>query len=98
MLKLESASVKFLKVASDSRCRKQVTCIWPGEAKVLLGITVRGEYIEREVVVSGTGAEITIAENLQVSISHLRPYPKTARCLAPEEYCLRFAAVLSQKD
>lgn len=91
-IELEKSSIKFLKVTSDSRCPKQVSCIWPGEAKVLLGITVMGKYVEKEVVVSGTGGEFTIAEDLQVLVSHLRPYPETAIPIAPSEYYLRIAA------
>lgn len=95
---INQASVKFLSVTSDSRCPKQVTCIWPGEAKVLLGITAMGKYLEKEVMVSGPGAEISIAEDLQLLVSHLRPYPKTGIPVAPEEYCLRIAAVAGKED
>ena len=91
---LEQSSVEFLKVLSDSRCPEQVTCIWPGEAKVLLGITFGGRYFEKEVVLSGSGAEFSLSENLQMIATQLRPYPKTAKGIAPEEYCLRIAAVL----
>ena len=87
------ASVKFLSVLSDSRCPKQVTCIWPGEAKVLLGITVMGEYFEKEVVISGTGAEFSIAQDLQFLVSDLRPYPETAMPINPKAYCLRIGTV-----
>ena len=93
----EKAAVKFLKVISDSRCPRQVTCIWPGEAKVLLGITFNDEYFEKEVVLSGSGAELSFGENLQMLVSHLRPYPETAKAIAPEEYSLRFAATFPNK-
>ena len=97
-IELEKASIKFLKVTSDSRCPKQVTCIWPGEAKILLGITVMGEYFEKEVVVSGTGADFELSEDFKVLVSDLRPYPQTAKGIAPEEYCLRFAAVSTEEN
>ena len=87
------SSVKFLGVVSDSRCPKNVTCIWPGEAKVLLGITAMGKYLEKEVVVSGTGTEFTIADDLQVLVAQLRPYPQTALPIAPGDYCLSITAV-----
>lgn len=95
---LEQTNVKFLKVTADSRCPKQVTCIWAGEAKVLLGITLAGKYFEKEVVVSGTGAEFGLTKDLQVLVSHLRPYPETAKGIAPDEYCLRFIAVSAEEN
>ncbi len=90
--------VRFLKVISDSRCPRQVTCIWAGEAKVLLGIELKGEYFEREVVISGSGAELPLAEDFLMQVSHLRPYPETAKGIDPRQYCLRFAAMLSKED
>ena len=89
-------AVSFIKVISDSRCPKQVTCIWPGEAKVLLGINWNGEYLEKEVVVSGSGAEFPLANDLLMQVSHLRPYPETTSQIAPEEYSLSFMAVLPE--
>ncbi|WP_010230960.1 hypothetical protein [Gillisia marina] len=34
----KNKSIQFKKVISDSRCPKDVTCIWAGEAKVLVAI------------------------------------------------------------
>lgn len=90
--------VKFVKVLSDSRCPKQVTCIWAGEAKVLLRITTGGEYIEKEVIVSGSGAELALEDDLQLLISRLRPYPEAAKGIPSEEYCLSIATVPSRED
>ncbi len=95
---VDKTKIKFLGVISDSRCPKQVTCIWPGEAKVLLGIELSGEYFEKEVVLSGGGAELALSEVLQMQMTGLTPYPETAKGIAPEEYCLSFVAVLPQKD
>lgn len=95
---LNQTSVQFLGVVSDSRCPKQVTCIWPGEAKVLLGITIGGQYFEREVVIKSTGAELPLTKNLQILVSNLRPYPETANGIDPEEYCLRISAAFSSED
>lgn len=94
---LGQAGVKFLKVISDSRCPKQVTCIWPGEAKVLLGISINGEYFEKEVVISGRGGELSL-EGLNMQLSHLRPYPETALGIAHDEYCLRFSTAFPAAD
>ena len=96
VLQLDRVAVEFLRVISDSRCPRQVDCIWAGEAKVLLGITVGGKYFEKEVVVSGMGVELPLAEDLQMVDSHLSPYPDTAKGIAPEEYCLSFTAIVPE--
>lgn len=94
----EEASVNFIKVISDSRCPKKVLCVWAGEAKVLLGIRLDGKYFEKEVVVSGGGAEIPLPNDLLMQVSHLRPYPETGAKIASEEYCLRFSAIFPAED
>lgn len=90
----DGIGVKFLKVLSDSRCPRQVTCIWAGEAKVLLGISLGGKYFEKEVTLSGMGVDLELAGNFGVLVSNLYPYPETAKGIAPEDYCLKFTATL----
>lgn len=97
-LNLGETSVSFLGVVSDSRCPKQVICIWAGEAKVLLGIKSGGNYFEKEVVVSGGGTEIPLANELLMEFSHLRPYPETGAKIPQEEYCLRISALFPVED
>ncbi|SOC79525.1 hypothetical protein SAMN06296241_1050 [Salinimicrobium sediminis] len=87
-------SVDFLGIISDSRCPKDVTCIWPGEAKVLLGITENGKYFEKEVVIRGGGAEISVANDVLMQFSQLRPYPKTGVKIPADAYCMSFSAVI----
>jgi hypothetical protein len=38
-----SLKIRFLSVASDSRCPKDVTCVWEGNAEVLLEMTENGD-------------------------------------------------------
>ncbi|NJW54261.1 hypothetical protein HC175_15225, partial [Salinimicrobium sp. CDJ15-91] len=80
----------FLGVISDSRCPKEVTCIWPGEAKVLLGITKNGNYSEKEIVIREGGAEISVAKDVFVQFSQLRPYPETGVKIPADAYCMSF--------
>lgn len=93
-LELGEFSVGFLGVISDSRCPKQVTCIWSGEAKILLGIRGNGKYQEKEVVIAGGRVALTIIEDLEIQIFQLNPYPETATEIPSEAYCLRFAVTL----
>ena len=38
-VQFQKASVQFLKVLEDSRCPSDVTCVWEGQAKVLVEVT-----------------------------------------------------------
>ena len=91
-------AVSFLGVVSDSRCPTKVTCIWPGEARVLLGITTNGKYSEMEVIMNGGGVEIPLANDLLLQFSQLRPYPETSVKIPAEAYSLSFSALLPAEN
>ena len=72
-------SLRFKEVVSDSRCPRNVTCIWPGEAKVLLEVFENGKVIEEKVVVINS-AKIPLkfsAEGISYFLNSmvLLPYP-----------------------
>lgn len=87
-LLLEDISIKFIKVISDSRCPESVTCIWEGEAEVLLGINFNQAYFEKQVVVKGSTSEVLEMGNLQLSLLYLDPYPVTPKKINPKDYSL----------
>ncbi len=91
-LLIGGSSVKFIGVKSDSRCPKGVTCIWPGEAKLVLGIHFDGRYFEKEVVIQGTGGEFPVSEDFRIQVYNLSPYPEATKPIAPEDYRLSISA------
>lgn len=44
-------TIRFKEVISDSRCPKDVTCVWAGEAKVLIEIFENGKRMSEKLVV-----------------------------------------------
>lgn len=90
--------ISFLKVISDSRCPRRVTCIWPGEAKVLLGIKLKGRYFEKELKTSGEAAKFSLLNDILIKIDYLSPYPEVPEGIASEEYCLSFSAFFEAED
>ncbi|MGA8852993.1 MAG: hypothetical protein WB492_02335 [Christiangramia sp.] len=81
-------SMKFKEVVSDSRCPKNVTCVWAGEVKVLVEFFENGVY-KGDKIISNSGisiAEFFEAEKLDIMGFSVSPYPVTARKIKPEEY------------
>jgi hypothetical protein len=81
----EGLSVSFVNVSEDSRCPSGVTCIWAGQAKVVIGVvhTATGEDLGvREIVLGGGGGEAATASfgRYSVEVLTLDPYPD-----APEQ-------------
>lgn len=87
----ESKEIKFVKVLSDSRCPEGVTCIWAGNAVILVEISENGVLIEeKEVVLKPTGRNVpllTIKDSF-VLVQNLLPYPKTGTNIEDADYYL----------
>lgn len=77
----EESSITFLDVLEDSRCPSDVTCVWAGQAKVLVKITAKNGTIEKELIFHGiafgTESENTLfASGSKSYIGYrLSPYP-----------------------
>jgi len=51
-ISIEDINLKFEEVLSDSRCPKDVECVWAGEAKVLIEIYQNGHIdIRKEIII-----------------------------------------------
>lgn len=96
LMNFGNKSVKFLEVVSDSRCPREVTCVWAGEAKLLIGVFKDGKLL-KEMVVSHSSSNVPYnipinfsSEGIAYFISGLELYPyPTANTKIPEgEYFL----------
>jgi len=83
-LEFGDKSIRFKEVISDSRCPKDVTCVWAGEAKVLIEIFEKGKRINDKIVVINTYAidEIPLQFSAgggiySITAFKLFPYPST---------------------
>ncbi len=90
---IENHQIKFVKVLEDSRCPKDVTCIWAGRAKVLVEVTEEGkEPLQKELIFG----QIKQGESKDVSLFStseknylgftLKPYPSSEVSLDDIEY------------
>jgi len=87
--------VKFESV-EDSRCPKDVTCVWAGDAKVV--ITVRRGNAKESKMELHTSTQLTQAGKYQryvIKLVALDPYPRTSVKEEPSDYV---ATVLIKKE
>ena len=77
---LKNATVKFVKVLEDSRCPKDVTCVWEGRARVLVEMTETGkDKIDLELSFGQRKKNLLInSESYVLDGIALTPYPTTA--------------------
>lgn len=94
-------SVQFQKVISDSRCPKEVACIWAGEAKVLIHVYEKGKFKSEKIVTVGN-VKVPLnfpGENIKYSLSGivLTPYPSVRNEDIAEEYILNLSITEKHK-
>lgn len=71
----ESVGVEFVDVLEDTRCPSNLTCIDPGNARVLIrGLTPRGTFLV-EVNTNPTLPQGALFDYYAVQLRKLEPYP-----------------------
>ncbi len=76
--------VEFVKVISDSRCPKNVQCVWAGEAVTLVKLYRKGKFErETQITIQPRGLETSVLELFSSVKTHtsaikLMPYPDAA--------------------
>ncbi len=85
----EDMAIKFVEVASDSRCPQGVTCVWAGEASCLLEFS-KGSTTNK-VVLTQSGSVVQnvkrVLDAYEVTF-RVEPYPVAGRQIAQNEYRL----------
>lgn len=93
LLNFGNKAVRFKEVISDSRCPKNVTCVWPGEATVKVEVFENGNLLE-EKIISVNESNISLnfsAENILYKITGitLSPYPTISSKNEKPDYVLQ---------
>lgn len=93
-LRFGDKSVKFKKLISDSRCPEGVTCVWAGEAKILVEVFEKGISLGEIIIVAGAnGPDISLDNFFEEDAYHfsslqLKPYPEISKKLEASDYLL----------
>lgn len=91
-LNFEDRSLIFKRVISDSRCPKGTTCIWAGEAKVLVEVFLKGKFLEEKVISLGEAtnppSDLFGDEFFNISKLKLTPYPEISGKIPLSDYRL----------
>lgn len=76
-IEVDDHIITFKEVISDGRCPTKVTCVWPGEADVLIEIKTGDEIVSQKITIPalGTHKEVLSTPYHVVSLKNLAPYP-----------------------
>lgn len=75
--------VQFVGVATDSRCPREVTCMWAGEVKVIFSIRSAQQPSARHEILEGGHAT---SGDYRIILVRVLPEPVAAAKIPPENY------------
>ena len=91
----DSLRIRLVGVGDDSRCQRDVVCVWAGDARVRLLINLAGAP-EREVELhTSLDPRSTAVGRYMLSLRALLPEPRSFGAIRPEAYT---AALLLAPD
>lgn len=88
---INAVEVTFLEVMEDSRCPKDVDCIWAGQAKIKVRIAEKGlKPVVKEVIFDALGKNniLYTSDDLVIKAVRLSPYPETSTAISNRVYYL----------
>ena len=84
--KPEGLEVEFHSVAEDSRCPKGVTCMWAGNAKVLLKVKKNGGKPVDVELNTNSNPKTANYLDYELRLKELKPYPESDVTIKPSDY------------
>ena len=86
---IDGEQIVLTEVLEDSRCPKNVECVWAGQAKVVIEITSEtGKRLTKEIILKGSPVSLEGSDGTQFVIRGLKPHPKTSQKIDPADYHL----------
>lgn len=79
--KINDVEVTFIEILEDSRCPKDVSCVWAGQAKIKVRVNEKGVApVEKELIFNASGKDVFIhtSETTVIKALRLSPYPNTS--------------------
>jgi hypothetical protein len=79
----------FSEVLEDSRCAVDVTCVWKGNGKVVIGIAAGTGPTHSLILNTGLEPRSVVWSGIRVTLLSLTPSPEEGIFIAGEDYAVR---------
>ena len=83
-------TVKFDGISNDSRCARQVQCVWAGDAGVVIEMTLSDGEVLIDTLHTNEGKKSVVVDGVTLELVGLEPYPETTEAIELKEYVARF--------
>ena len=97
----ENIKIKLLEVTNDSRCASDVVCIWAGEVKVVLNVSINNQDMGDKTLTLGAGNDDQSIENIggySIKVLAVNPYPVSTHKIEQSEYIVTLIVNKSTDD
>lgn len=78
--------IRFISVPEDSRCPADVECVWAGNAKIVLGVSLKGSDETVITINSTVDPREALYAGYRIRFVSLKPTPLSGRTINPAEY------------
>ena len=82
--------IKFVSLIEDSRCPKDVNCVWAGNAKIEVLITDKNGGSKKAVMNTTTGQLGDQYNGYAIYLTSLTPIPKSGKTIRQRNYIATF--------
>ena len=89
-------SVRFVELVEDSRCPRDVNCVWAGNAKIKVRVTKNGRSHELTLDTNGQ-KQSAVAEGYSIKFTGLTPEPRSNIRINRNGYVAHFEIVKLQR-
>jgi hypothetical protein len=83
---VEGLRLSFERVAEDSRCPKDVKCVWAGNARTILKVSKAGRRTVNIDLNTGIEPKHKIYDGYDIKLVSLNPYPKKDEKIKESDY------------
>lgn len=93
LIQSEDMRILLVNVTEDSRCPSNVTCIWEGQAAVMIYISQGGHRVGNFKLIERSGYEnlsVTNFDGYSIELIGVEPYPKSTQRIELSEYTAVF--------
>lgn len=84
---LSGLNITLNKITDDSRCPKDVNCVWAGKVDVEVKLSILNKTEVKTVSSNGSGL---VFENYRISIASVSPSKESQKNILPNEYRITF--------
>lgn len=84
---IDNLQIRFISVPEDSRCPTDVECVWAGNAKIALGVSLKDSTDETTLTINSTiDPREALYAGYRIRFVSLKPTPLSGRTINPAEY------------